>query len=144
MAEPPLDRLRRATLAITTLQRKLEEARLTASARRGPVAIVSAGCRLPGGVCDPEAFWNLLIEGRDAITEVPRERFDIDAHFDPNPDHPNWNNDRIYEVCWRLLSEGQVDCKPIVHPIVPFADLAEEYPKIASHPEENIKLGAQF
>ena len=28
------------------------------------------------------------IEGRDAITEVPRERFDIDAHFDPNPDHP--------------------------------------------------------
>ena len=66
------------------------------------------------------------------------------ANSDPNPDHPNWNNDRIYEVCWRLLSEGQVDCKPIVHPIVPFADLAEEYPKIASHPEENIKLGAHF
>ena len=66
------------------------------------------------------------------------------ANSDPNPDHPNWNNDRIYDICWRLLATNQVNCEPIVHPIVPFDDLVSEYPKIATHPEENIKLGARF
>ena len=66
------------------------------------------------------------------------------ANSEPNPDHPNWNNERIYEVCWRLLCEGQIDCEPIVQPIVSFDDLIEEYPKIATHPEDNIKLGVRF
>ena len=91
----------------------------------------------------PGAWLTGLDLGAEAHMNRPTIIFSR-ANSDPNPDHPNWNNDRIYEVCWRLLSEGQVDCKPIVHPIVPFADLAEEYPKIASHPEENIKLGAHF
>ncbi|MFL2542173.1 MAG: zinc-binding alcohol dehydrogenase [Candidatus Latescibacterota bacterium] len=66
------------------------------------------------------------------------------ANSDPNPDHPNWDNDRIYDVCWRLLRTGQIHCEVIVDPIVPFDDLVEEYPKIASQPQANIKLGARF
>ena len=39
--------------------------------RADPIAIVGMGCRLPGGVDDPEAFWHLLRDGVDAVREVP-------------------------------------------------------------------------
>lgn len=66
------------------------------------------------------------------------------ACSEPNPDYPNWNETRLFAVCWRLLSEGQINCEPIIQPIVNFADLLVEYPKIATHPNENIKLGVRF
>ena len=53
-----------------------------------PIAIVGAACRLPGGVVDLEGFWRVLSEGVDAITEVPRDRFDVDRYFDPEPGTP--------------------------------------------------------
>lgn len=43
-----------------------------------PIAIVGLGCRLPGAP-NPEAFWRLLCEGRDAISAVPADRWDADA-----------------------------------------------------------------
>ena len=43
-----------------------------------PIAIVGLGCRLPGAA-SPEAFWQLLVEGRDAISSVPADRWDADA-----------------------------------------------------------------
>ena len=51
-----------------------------------PIAIVGMGCRYPGGITDPDSFWTLLEGGVDAITEVPPERWDIDALYDPDPD----------------------------------------------------------
>ena len=53
-----------------------------------PIAILGMGCRLPGGITSPDEFWQLLIEGRDAITEVPPERWDLLKHFHPDPQHP--------------------------------------------------------
>ncbi|HZU57903.1 MAG TPA: aminotransferase class I/II-fold pyridoxal phosphate-dependent enzyme [Actinocrinis sp.] len=46
------------------------------AAERGaePIAIIGIGCRLPGAP-DPQAFWQLLLDGRDAITEVPAQRW---------------------------------------------------------------------
>lgn len=49
------------------------------------IAIVGIGCRLPGGVDSPESFWRLLKDGRDAIVEVPPERWNADAFYDPAP-----------------------------------------------------------
>ncbi|MEM9271363.1 MAG: SDR family NAD(P)-dependent oxidoreductase [Cyanobacteria bacterium P01_F01_bin.143] len=49
-----------------------------------PIAIIGMGCRFPGGVDSPEKFWQLLQEGVDAITEVPKNRWDIDAYYDPD------------------------------------------------------------
>ncbi|MFJ9538361.1 aminotransferase class I/II-fold pyridoxal phosphate-dependent enzyme [Streptomyces sp. NPDC101225] len=40
-----------------------------------PIAIVGIGCRLPGAP-DADGLWRLLMDGRDAITEVPRDRWD--------------------------------------------------------------------
>ena len=53
-----------------------------------PIAIVGIGCRFPGGASDPEAFWRLLHDGVDAITEIPAERWDVDAFYDADPDTP--------------------------------------------------------
>ncbi|MFP2958445.1 type I polyketide synthase [Myxococcus sp. 1LA] len=54
--------------------------------RSEPIAIVGASCRVPGGARTPEAFWRLLSQGVDAVTEVPRERWDAEALYDPDPD----------------------------------------------------------
>ncbi|MFE6397992.1 aminotransferase class I/II-fold pyridoxal phosphate-dependent enzyme [Streptomyces alboflavus] len=43
--------------------------------RPDPVAVVGIGCRFPGAP-DPDSYWRLLRDGRDAITEVPRGRWD--------------------------------------------------------------------
>jgi len=51
-----------------------------------PIAILSAGCRYPGGVVDLDSFWRLLDAGGDAIGQVPRSRWDADALYDPDPD----------------------------------------------------------
>ncbi|MGA5301846.1 SDR family NAD(P)-dependent oxidoreductase [Nucisporomicrobium flavum] len=47
-----------------------------------PIAVIGIGCRLPGGADGPQEYWQLLTEGRDAVTEVPADRWraaDFDA-----------------------------------------------------------------
>jgi len=41
-----------------------------------PIAVIGMMCRFPGRASDPEAFWQLLRTGGDAITEVPPQRWD--------------------------------------------------------------------
>lgn len=49
-----------------------------------PIAIIGLSCRLPGAK-NPEEFWQLLRNGRDAIVEVPPERWDAENLYDPDP-----------------------------------------------------------
>jgi acyl transferase domain-containing protein/acyl carrier protein len=58
-----------------------------------PIAIIGLGCRFPGAK-DAHAFRQLLRDGTDAITEVPRDRFDLDAFYDPDPQAPGKLNTR--------------------------------------------------
>jgi acyl transferase domain-containing protein/acyl carrier protein len=83
--------LKRALLAIERLQAKLDAVE---RARSEPIAIVGIGCRLPGGVETAEGFWELLAGGVDAVSEVPPERWDINAYYDPNTDAPGKMNTR--------------------------------------------------
>lgn len=46
------------------------------------VAIIGVGCRFPGANNKNE-FWRLLCEGIDAITEVPKNRWDVNKYYDP-------------------------------------------------------------
>ncbi|HEX7360857.1 MAG TPA: type I polyketide synthase [Bryobacteraceae bacterium] len=79
-----LSPVKRALLAIRTLQSELAAAQEGANE---PVAIIGMSCRYPGAE-NLEAFWNLLVNGKDAISDVPRERWDIDALYDPDGSHP--------------------------------------------------------
>ena len=57
----------------------------TATRTDEPIAIIAVSCRFPGAP-DPEAFWEVLSGGVDAIREVPEDRFDIDEFYDPDPE----------------------------------------------------------
>ncbi len=52
-----------------------------------PLAIVGASCRLPGANSLDE-YWQLLESGKNAIREVPADRWPIDTYYDPDPDQP--------------------------------------------------------
>ncbi len=53
-----------------------------------PIAVVGIGCRFPGGVTGPEAYWEFLENGTDAITVTPSDRWDAEALYDPDPMAP--------------------------------------------------------
>ena len=57
-------------------------------AKSEPIAVIGMGCRFPGGADDPAAYWQLLHGGMDGITEIPRDRWDVDAYYDPDPEAP--------------------------------------------------------
>ncbi|EPX55415.1 Malonyl CoA-acyl carrier protein transacylase [Cystobacter fuscus DSM 2262] len=74
--------LQQQLVKIRKLEARLEQAE---AARREPIAIVGMGCRLPGGVEGPEDFWELMVRGVDATSEVPPDRWDAEALFGTEP-----------------------------------------------------------
>ncbi len=85
-----VDRIRKLSQKQLMLLAVQQQERLEAieKRKREPIAVIGMGCRFPGGADDPQKFWELLRNGRDAIREVPSERWDGDALFDPDPDAP--------------------------------------------------------
>jgi acyl transferase domain-containing protein len=45
-----------------------------------PIAVVGVDCRFPGAP-DKDAFWRLLMDGVVADSEVPSQRWDVDAYY---------------------------------------------------------------
>ncbi|MGW4773511.1 SDR family NAD(P)-dependent oxidoreductase [Nocardia sp. NPDC004278] len=60
----------------------------TARAEYEGIAVVGIGCRFPGQVHDAGDFWRLLIEERDAVSEVPEDRWSATAFYDRDPRRP--------------------------------------------------------
>ncbi|GAB4131472.1 MAG: polyketide synthase [Cyanobacteria bacterium J069] len=75
---------KRALLAIQQLQSKLEALE---AEKHQPIAIVGMGCRFPGADTLDD-FWTLLHAGKDAITEIPGDRWNLDQYYSPDPSAP--------------------------------------------------------
>ena len=77
--------VRQALAEIRSLRARLAKAE---SSRREPIAIVGMGMRFPGGVRDADSFANVLWSAQDAVTEIPQQRWPVDALYAQDPDQP--------------------------------------------------------
>ena len=84
--------MKKALLEIRELKAKVNELEQAKNqleqAKLEPIAIVGMAFRFPGGANDPDAYWKLLRDGVDAISEIPPERWDVEAYYDPEPSTP--------------------------------------------------------
>ena len=84
-AAEDLSPVKRALLEIRDLRARLAEAQAAASE---PIALVGTGLRLPAGIRSMTSLWEFLARGGDAIAGIPRERWDLQALYDADPDAP--------------------------------------------------------
>lgn len=53
-----------------------------------PIAIISSGCRFPGGSNSPSKLWELLKNPVDLRAEIPQRRFNTAGFYHENAEHP--------------------------------------------------------
>lgn len=61
----------------------------------GAIAIVGIGCRFPGGSNSVDQYWQNLVNGVYAITEVPHDRWDPGLYWDPDQSVPDKTYSKI-------------------------------------------------
>lgn len=79
---------KQALLKIRELKQQIAELQQQQPATYEPIAIVSMACRFPRHSSTPEAFWESLIEQKDEVSEIPDDRWDLDAFHDDDPEVP--------------------------------------------------------
>lgn len=76
---------KQALLQIRELKRQLAAARHTPTT---DIAIVSTACRFPQSAETPETYWEMLRAGQSQISEIPGDRWDLEAFYDEDSQVP--------------------------------------------------------
>lgn len=63
--------------------------RKSRTSRQSKIAIVGMSCRMPGGATDTQKLWEILEQGLDVHRQIPKDRFDVDSHYDPERKNMN-------------------------------------------------------
>ncbi|SJN59050.1 Phenolphthiocerol synthesis polyketide synthase type I Pks15/1 [Vibrio ruber DSM 16370] len=61
--------------ALTALEKMEGKLKSLTTAQNEPIAIVAVDCCFPGSVNDPDAYWQMLLSGEDAIDDIPEGRW---------------------------------------------------------------------
>ncbi|MDR3537990.1 MAG: polyketide synthase, partial [Acetobacteraceae bacterium] len=77
--------MQQAVVALQAQRARIAELEQAATA---PIAIVGMACRYPAEATSPAALWDAVRDGRNGSREVPPDRWDIDALYDPTPGRP--------------------------------------------------------
>ncbi len=103
---------------LSPAQRKLLEQRLkrqqpAAGPLAEPIAIIGMACRFPGAP-NLHEYWRLIDERRSGVREVPAERWNADAFYDPTGETPG-----KMSVRWAAFIEGPDQFDPQFFGITP-------------------------
>ena len=52
--------------------------------RLEPIAVVGFSLKFPQEATSPDAFWDMMVEKRCAMTEWPKERLNLEAFYHPD------------------------------------------------------------
>ena len=67
------------------------------------------------------------------------------ACSEPNPDYPRWDWARLNETCWRLLSQGKINCEEVLDPVVSFEEAGDAYREyVVENPSLSVKMGVKY
>lgn len=86
-----LSQLKRALVALKEMRTRLDAVERS---RTEPIAIIGMGCRFPGGANSPDAFWQMLLAGTDAVSEIPADRWPVNELYDTDFMAPGKTNTR--------------------------------------------------
>ncbi|EFQ36481.1 beta-ketoacyl synthase domain-containing protein [Colletotrichum graminicola M1.001] len=59
-----------------------------------PIAVIGSACRFPGDLNTPSKLWNFLSKPHDLQSQVPKDRFNVDAFHHPDGSHHGRTNAR--------------------------------------------------
>ena len=51
-----------------------------------PIAVIGLDLKLPQDAATPQGFFEMLKEGRSALTEVPKDRYNLEGFYHPDSD----------------------------------------------------------
>lgn len=50
------------------------------------IAVIGLDLRFPGDAPSPESFYEMLQTGRSALSDIPSDRYNLDAFYHPDQD----------------------------------------------------------
>ncbi len=83
-----IDHIKLLQNSLHTIRKLKKELQASKETENDPIAIVGMGCKFPGGVNTPEDYWKLLCGAKDAIVDIPKDRWDVNEFYHEDTELP--------------------------------------------------------